>query len=43
MVIPVGDEGEVQYLKLIQKRADGSHDERRVLPVRFVPLVPGKN
>ena len=42
MVIPVGGEGDVQYLKLIQKRADGGYDERRVLPVRFVPLVPGK-
>ena len=43
MVIPVGGEGEVQHLKLITKRADGSYDEKRVLPVRFVPLVPGKN
>jgi protein-L-isoaspartate(D-aspartate) O-methyltransferase len=42
IVIPVGGEGEVQYLKLLTKRADGSVDEKRVLPVRFVPLVPGK-
>jgi protein-L-isoaspartate(D-aspartate) O-methyltransferase len=42
MVIPVGGDGEIQYLKLIAKRADGGYDERRVLPVRFVPLVPGK-
>jgi protein-L-isoaspartate(D-aspartate) O-methyltransferase len=41
MVIPVGG-GDIQYLKLITKRADGSYDERNVLPVRFVPLVPGK-
>jgi protein-L-isoaspartate(D-aspartate) O-methyltransferase len=41
MVIPVGGEGEVQYLKLITRRADGGHDQRKVLPVRFVPLVPG--
>jgi protein-L-isoaspartate(D-aspartate) O-methyltransferase len=41
MVIPVGG-GDIQYLKLVAKRADGSHDERNVLPVRFVPLVPGK-
>jgi len=40
MVIPVGGSGEIQYLRLIQKRADGGYDERRVLPVRFVPLVP---
>lgn len=43
MVIPVGGEGEMQYLKLLTKRADGGVDEKRVLPVRFVPLVPGKN
>jgi protein-L-isoaspartate(D-aspartate) O-methyltransferase len=42
MVIPVGDEGFVQYLKVITRRADGGTDERQVLPVRFVPLVPGK-
>jgi protein-L-isoaspartate(D-aspartate) O-methyltransferase len=42
IVIPVGGEGEVQYLKLLTKRADGSVDEKRVLPSRFVPLVPGK-
>ena len=40
MVIPVGSSGGVQYLKLIEKRADGGVDERRILPVRFVPLVP---
>jgi protein-L-isoaspartate(D-aspartate) O-methyltransferase len=42
MVIPLGASGEVQYLKVLVKRADGGYDERRVLPVRFVPLVPGK-
>jgi len=42
MVIPVGGEGGSQYLKLLTKRADGGVDEKRVLPVRFVPLVPGK-
>ncbi len=42
MVIPVGGSGEMQYLKLLVKRADGGYDEKRVLPVRFVPLVPGK-
>jgi len=41
MVIPVGGSGDVQYLKVLVKRADGGYDERRVLPVRFVPLVPG--
>ena len=42
MVIPVGGAGEIQHLKVLQRRADGGVDERRVLPVRFVPLVPGK-
>jgi protein-L-isoaspartate(D-aspartate) O-methyltransferase len=39
MVIPIGPEGGMQYLMLVTRRADGGHDERRVLPVRFVPLV----
>ncbi len=42
MAIPVGETGDIQYLLLITKRADGAVDERRVLPVRFVPLVPGE-
>jgi protein-L-isoaspartate(D-aspartate) O-methyltransferase len=42
MVIPVGGTGEIQYLKVLEKRADGGVNEKRVLPVRFVPLVPGK-
>jgi protein-L-isoaspartate(D-aspartate) O-methyltransferase len=41
MVIPVGD-GWRQSLKLVTKRADGGSDERDVLPVRFVPLVPAR-
>src|SRR5690606_29238434 len=40
MVIPVGGENDVQFLKVLTKRADGGTDEKRVLPVRFVPLVP---
>jgi protein-L-isoaspartate(D-aspartate) O-methyltransferase len=39
MVIPLGN-GYMQHLKLVTKRADGGYDERTVLPVRFVPLVP---
>ena len=42
MVIPVGGDGWVQQLKVITRRADGGHDERDIIPVRFVPLVPGK-
>ena len=40
MVIPVGADGFIQYLKLVTKRADGGIDEREIIPVRFVPLVP---
>jgi protein-L-isoaspartate(D-aspartate) O-methyltransferase len=40
MVIPVGAEGGVQWLELVTKRADGGFDEKRILQVRFVPLVP---
>jgi len=41
MVIPVGASHEAQQLLIIEKRADGSIERRSVLPVRFVPLVPG--
>jgi protein-L-isoaspartate(D-aspartate) O-methyltransferase len=40
MAIPVGDRWEIQYLMLVTKRADGTIEQRNVLPVRFVPLVP---
>jgi protein-L-isoaspartate(D-aspartate) O-methyltransferase len=42
MVIPVGGPGDVQILRLLTKKADGTCEDRRVLPVRFVPLVPSK-
>jgi protein-L-isoaspartate(D-aspartate) O-methyltransferase len=42
MVIPVGPSEAAQELLLISKRADGTTETRSVLPVRFVPLVPGK-
>ena len=42
LVIPVDSSGEIQYLKVLEKRADGAVSEKKVLPVRFVPLVPGK-
>jgi protein-L-isoaspartate(D-aspartate) O-methyltransferase len=41
MVIPVGGNSDIQFLKVITKRADGGVDERNIIPVRFVPLVPG--
>jgi protein-L-isoaspartate(D-aspartate) O-methyltransferase len=39
MVIPLGGEGEVQFLQVIVKQADGSVSTQRSLPVRFVPLT----
>jgi protein-L-isoaspartate(D-aspartate) O-methyltransferase len=41
MVIPVGGRWGVQELLVVTRRADGGVDRRSVLPVRFVPLVPG--
>ncbi|HUQ75688.1 MAG TPA: protein-L-isoaspartate(D-aspartate) O-methyltransferase [Burkholderiales bacterium] len=41
LVIPVGGDGFIQHLKVVTKRADGGADERDVIAVRFVPLVPG--
>ena len=42
LVIPLGASHAAQELVVLTKRADGSVVQRRVLPVRFVPLVPGK-
>ena len=42
MVIPVGERWEVQQLLLIVRKADGTLEQKNVLPVRFVPLVPGR-
>jgi protein-L-isoaspartate(D-aspartate) O-methyltransferase len=42
MVIPVGPRDDVQHLLVVDKQADGRTVTRRSLPVRFVPLVPGK-
>ena len=39
MVIPVGGEGDVQFLHVMVKQADGSISTQRSLPVRFVPLT----
>ena len=41
LVVPVGVAGGIQVLKLVTKGADGGVSEKSVLPVRFVPLVPG--
>ena len=42
MVIPIGERWEVQQLLLITRKADGTVQQKNVLPVRFVPLVPGR-
>ena len=42
MVIPVGEHGDVQHLLVLTKRPDGTTEQKKVLPVRFVPLVPGE-
>ena len=42
MVVPVGPAYEGQSLLLITKDAKGVVTQREVLPVRFVPMVPGK-
>jgi protein-L-isoaspartate(D-aspartate) O-methyltransferase len=39
MVMPVGDLGHVQQLMVLTKQPDGSLAQRRVLPVRFVPIT----
>lgn len=39
MVIPVGADGEVQFLHVMVKQLDGTISTRRSLPVRFVPLT----
>jgi protein-L-isoaspartate(D-aspartate) O-methyltransferase len=42
MAIPVGAPGGAQELVLVTKAADGRVEQKNVLGVRFVPLVPGK-
>ena len=42
MVIPVGERWEIQQLLLLVRNADGTLERKKVLQVRFVPLVPGK-
>lgn len=42
MVIPIGGEGDIQFLHVLVKQADGSIANQRSLPVRFVPLTRSK-
>jgi protein-L-isoaspartate(D-aspartate) O-methyltransferase len=39
MVIPVGEDLEVQWLRVIDKGNDGANVQANLLPVRFVPLT----
>lgn len=41
LVVPVGPQGVNQTLKVLVKDADGEVSSREVLPVGFVPMVPG--
>ena len=40
MVVPVGTDD--QELVVIERAADGFFTQRRLMPVRFVPMVPGR-
>jgi protein-L-isoaspartate(D-aspartate) O-methyltransferase len=39
LVMPIGGQGETQWLTLVSKNLEGEVDRRVVLPVRFVPLT----
>lgn len=41
LVIPVGAQDQVQSLQVLEKQPGGKATSREVLPVLFVPLVPG--
>jgi protein-L-isoaspartate(D-aspartate) O-methyltransferase len=41
MVIPVGEETDVQMLRVLDRGDDGANFEADLLPVRFVPLTHG--
>ena len=42
MVIPVGRQDGEQWLRVVEKDAGGRVRTREEIPVRFVPMVPGK-
>lgn len=41
LVIPLGPPGDDQALVVVTKEADGTIDQREILPVAFVPMVQG--
>ncbi len=42
LIAPIGPTGGVQQLVQLRKKADGSIEERTLMAVRFVPLIPGQ-
>jgi protein-L-isoaspartate(D-aspartate) O-methyltransferase len=40
LIAPVGENGEIQWLIRLTKKADGSVNKETLIPVRFVPMVP---
>lgn len=41
LLAPVGESSEAQWLVRLTKQADGSFAKEALMPVRFVPMVPG--
>jgi protein-L-isoaspartate(D-aspartate) O-methyltransferase len=41
LVLPVGPEHDAQVIRLVERRGDGGAVSTDLMPVRFVPLVPG--
>jgi protein-L-isoaspartate(D-aspartate) O-methyltransferase len=42
LIAPIGPTGGVQYLTRFKKAADGGLEQRELMAVRFVPLIPGR-
>ncbi len=42
MIVPVGEQAEVQILKQVDRALDGTLSVRDILPVRFVPMTRGE-
>jgi protein-L-isoaspartate(D-aspartate) O-methyltransferase len=41
MILPVGEEPDVQVLRVVEKGNDGANVQADLIPVRFVPLTSG--
>jgi len=42
LIIPVGPDGGTQYLMQVDKNEDGTHVEKTITGVRYVPLIQKK-